>query len=869
LIAGDDRVTGDVLTVTYASALFLDKNVASSKPVYVTGIHVTGPDAGNYTYKDAATAAADITPRGLNLLFKDGDKVYDGKIAASVTPADDRVSGDVLTVNYASALFADKKVATAKPVIVSGITVTGPDAGNYAYKDMTTTTADITPRPLNLLFAGVNRVYDGTTAATVTPGDDRVTGDVLTVNYTSATFGDKKVGIAKPVSVTGILVAGPDAGNYTYNRAAITTAEITARSLGATFGGVNKVYDGNNLATLTASDGRVTGDVLTVKYTSATFGDKHVGIAKAVSVTGITVTGPDAGNYAYKDAATTAADITPRALYVGFKNGDKGYDGTALATVTPTDDRVSGDVITVSYVDATFSNKRAGVGKPVIVTGVHVTGPDAGDYAYKDLVTGAAAITKRNLNVGLAAQSKIYDGTTAVVVTHPPADDRVSGDLITINIGSAAFADKKVGTAKPVTLTGITVTGPDADNYVFNSTVNTYADITPRELNVRLTPQNKVYDGTTDATVTVLDDRVPGDALTVGVQAHFPDKKVGPAKSLTVVGPIVSGPDAPNYSPVTVHPTPLTADITARPLVVQAKGSDRNYDGTTNATVTLSDNRIPGDVFTDGYFGAAFADKNAGTAKPVVVTGITIVGDDAANYTANNTASTTANMNRRAITVTPTGRPKFFDGNTIAEVTLADDGVDFDDHRPVYDSAAFNDPNVGTAKPVTVKGIRIEGADGPNYMPPSSTATTSADITPLAANAAPLAALTGQYSDLVTFAATVSTAAVSAAQVPASGVSFYVGSQYVGNAPLVQQPSLLGLVLKASLTAPLLESTLSPGQLAPGTHAVTAVLTGINSNFTVNSPTPGTLTITRRMRAQPIPARCTPRRPAPARARPR
>jgi hypothetical protein len=45
---------------------------------------------------------------------------------------------------------------------------------------------------------------------------------------------------------------------------------------------------------------------------AATFVDKNVGTAKPVTVTGITITGPDAGNYARKDVASTAADITPR-----------------------------------------------------------------------------------------------------------------------------------------------------------------------------------------------------------------------------------------------------------------------------------------------------------------------------------------------------------------------------------------------------------------------------------------------------------------------------------------------------------------------------------------------------------------------------
>ena len=62
---------------------------------------------------------------------------------------------------------------------------------------------------------GANKVYDGTTSATVTLSDNRVAGDSLTTSYTTASFANKNVGTAKTVSVSGISVTGIDAGNYT------------------------------------------------------------------------------------------------------------------------------------------------------------------------------------------------------------------------------------------------------------------------------------------------------------------------------------------------------------------------------------------------------------------------------------------------------------------------------------------------------------------------------------------------------------------------------------------------------------------------------------------------------------------------------
>src|SRR4029077_323909 len=131
-------------------------------------------------------------------------------------------------------------------------------------------TANITLRDLTVTATGINKVYDGNTIATVNLNDNRVLGDVFTANYTTATFNNKNVGIGKPVSVSGISISGTDATNYNLlNTTANTTANITTRALTVSATGINKVYNGDAVATVTLSDNRVIGDVFTASYTSA------------------------------------------------------------------------------------------------------------------------------------------------------------------------------------------------------------------------------------------------------------------------------------------------------------------------------------------------------------------------------------------------------------------------------------------------------------------------------------------------------------------------------------------------------------------------------------------------------------------------
>ena len=112
---------------------------------------------------------------------------------------------------------------------VSGLSLTGADAGNYTITDASGAAATITAKPITVTATGVNKVYDNTAVATVTLSDDRIAGDNITDSYTAASFADKNVGNNKTVSVSGISISGADAGNYTLSSTiASTMANIIA-----------------------------------------------------------------------------------------------------------------------------------------------------------------------------------------------------------------------------------------------------------------------------------------------------------------------------------------------------------------------------------------------------------------------------------------------------------------------------------------------------------------------------------------------------------------------------------------------------------------------------------------------------------------
>jgi hypothetical protein len=94
----------------------------------------------------------------------------------------------------------------------------------------TSGTASVTIAKRNLIVSatGVNKIYDGTTIATVNLSSDKIAGDALTLAYASAQFASPNVG-TWAVNVNGITTNGADKDNYNLtNTTVVTSASITS-----------------------------------------------------------------------------------------------------------------------------------------------------------------------------------------------------------------------------------------------------------------------------------------------------------------------------------------------------------------------------------------------------------------------------------------------------------------------------------------------------------------------------------------------------------------------------------------------------------------------------------------------------------------
>jgi hypothetical protein len=198
--------------------------------------------------------------------------------------------------------------------------------GNYTITSFVPDNFTITAKGVTeLTVSGItanNKPYDGNTTATLDTSSAVLVGvispDVVTLDTSGAvgTFADEDAGTGKTVTISGLTIGGADKDNY-YLTQPITTANITAVEL--TVSGItvnNKVYDGNTTATLDSSGavlhGVVDGDDVTLDASAytATFASPDVGNGTAVTVSGLGLSGAQAGNYTLTQPTGLTGNIT-------------------------------------------------------------------------------------------------------------------------------------------------------------------------------------------------------------------------------------------------------------------------------------------------------------------------------------------------------------------------------------------------------------------------------------------------------------------------------------------------------------------------------------------------------------------------------
>ena len=665
-----DATTG---TMLFNSAAVQGSDVGSYN---IDGSGLTA-NHNNYTFTQAAGNATALTISKRNLvatITAVTPKTYDGTANATVTSDLVNVyNNDDVTLTSGS--FNSVNVDDAYQVTSGNSDLGGTKAGNYNLPVAAMHSGTITAAGLVYTGTAVSRSYgDANPAFTGT-----VTGFVNYETIAGATTGtmlfDSAAVQGSNVDSYNIDGSGLIANhnNYTFAQAVgnATALTISKRDLVATITAVTpKTYDGNAGATVTSILTNVYNND-NVTLTSGSFNSANVDAASQVTSSNSDLGGTKAGNYNLVSGVNSAlgrakafnytqpgavmysATITAAGLtYTGTAANRTYGDANPAFTGTVTG-FVNNETITTATTGAMTFDSAAQPGSNVGSYNIDGSGLIAnhGNYSFSQAIANATALTIIQRSVALSAPTitKQYDSTTLYTTT--AADlTTLSTALVNGNTVTAAtivYTNSNVGNGnKDVNLSGIAINdGNGGNNYLVTTAGNSNSTISQAPLTINAVTDNKVYDGTVTSSNTPTYSGLQSNDSISGLTQAYTDKNFGiNNKQLDVTGYAINDGNSGNNYQVT-EASFNTGTITTRTLIVTATGISRPYNGTTAATVSLSDNHLSGDTVIDSYASAAFASPIAANNIPVSVTGISISGSDSANYSLQNTtASTTANI---------------------------------------------------------------------------------------------------------------------------------------------------------------------------------------------------------------------------------
>ena len=674
----DDLQTGDV--VTFAGMQTYDtKNMGTEKTLTPSGTVIDdGNNGDNYEITYVSQNVGEITARELQVVVVNNPtKVYDGNTTATLTASNyeitNLVSPETITITQTTGLY-DLKDAGNRTITVSLTSNDySPSNGgvltNYVLPASVTGGGAITTRTLEFSnFVADNKMYDGTTSVTGDGfNDDRVTDDVLAFTYDVA-FTDKHAATGKTVNFTNIAISGgTDKDNYTLvANSGTATANISKRP-------VNIIVDENQA--------KVYGEIDPLYYTYSLSSEAgYYGLAEGDSFDGEVdnrYAGENVGTYDVNRGSLAIIDSES-------ENMEDNYDVTftsAEFAITPLEVTVLVDAKNKTYgnvdpeltfVSVPANGSELDNGEVIEFSGMlsRIAGEDVGTYAIEQnsltnanyAVTFQSAlltINKRPITLTANDRTKTYGeildiGSTEFTVG---GDGMASGEIVDgVTLSSSGTVQKaKVGNYD-ILIGGAASTTANLNlNYSITYQIGTLT-IEKRPLTLyNFGADSKYYDGTTTATgMGFHDDRLTGDNLAFGRTAEFEDAWVGNLKKVyyTYIA-ITGGLDKDNYvlKPLTEDDYAL-ANIWPKEITVSAVGIDKVYDGNTDATVNLSGNFLVGDDVSLSYSNAEFTNPNTGIDIPVTVTGISLTGEKAGQYSVNSTsANTTADISARTLTV--------------------------------------------------------------------------------------------------------------------------------------------------------------------------------------------------------------------------
>jgi hypothetical protein len=451
------------------------------------------------------------------------------------------------------------------------------------------------------------------------------------------------------------------------------------------------------------------------------------------------------------------------------------------------------------------------------------------------------------LTTGSGSNFVAADGVFAVYTRAAGENVAAGGYQITATLHSSTLSDAQLAADYAITNAGATFTiSPRGAAWTTNPAGKTYGDADPSPLTTGSGSNFVAADGVFAAYTRAAGENVVAGGYHITTTLHstaLSDAQLAANYAITNAGATFTiNPKAAAWTTTSASKTYGNADPS--PLTSGSGSGFLTADGVTATYARASgENVVAGGYhITATLHSAKLSDAQLAADYSITSAGATFtINPRTATWTTNPASKTFAQTDPSPLT---TGSGSNF---------LVAGGV-----SAVYMRAAGE--IVGTYHiTATLHSTSLSDAQlAANYNITNAGATFTINTAPLSATIA-LNTSSQQYSDLVTLTGTIAPSTLGGqyaltdagpssagftATTSAATIDFYVGTQYMGTAPLAWN----GTSYVATLTKPLLDSTFGSGVMAPGaTHNVTAKFNAngkLNSNFTMTCGT-ANLAITR------------------------
>ena len=700
------KITGVTLkgwsdTITYH---IVDGDKATNANNSIT---LTIEGTGNYT--GTATAEWKIIPAELTVSVQSVTKEYDGTPNATVTPTFNGLKGkDTLTAaDYSvTAAFEDAKVGYFKPVTGKVKLNQTATAKNYLLNDENFKTdngtiakaAAPTVQPVELtIYNGVQKVYFVDLPSLPPLDEGKSYGTVEyrktpTINLSEGYIAQSELA-ADPenLNTLRLLLRMKQTGSLTGEIGTVTIPVTTSNyqdiNLTVKVSAVNQIKPEPD-GTITASE--ITyGNELSMSTITGKMKDPDTGDAVKGTFTWMDGTvKPDAGSNnatwtftpdaSYGEKYTTnngTATVTVNRKTVtvsGITAKDKAYDGNTNAVLNYSavtlDGILENDTLTVT---AKGVFEKADIGKQkVTISDLTLGGASAANYVLAESGNQSettATITAREVTVTITSKGGTYGSVVAAAAKLTGA---VDGDNVPVTL---TYTGNNYSSATvPVNVGSYTVTASIANsNYTLTGKTTADFVITPKAVTVSgITANDKVYDGTNDATLDCSNAKFGGvlenDTLTVTAKGMFEKADVGEQK-VRISDLTLDGASAANYVLAgSGNQAETTATITAKEVTVTITPNGGTY-GETITPATVTANGVVGEdapKITLTYTGTANdGTKYTGTTPPTKAGTYTITATITnPNYKLDaDTATAEFTVAKRSATVTPDNKSKVYE----------------------------------------------------------------------------------------------------------------------------------------------------------------------------------------------------------------